>query len=89
MRLYVGNLPWKVRDQELEELFQTVGEVSSARVITDRENPGRSRGFGFVEMEKEAGIRAIEQMNGYELDGRELRVNEALERSNNNNRAAR
>lgn len=81
MRLYVGNLPWKVRDQDLEALFQGIGEVISARVITDRENPSRSRGFGFVEMESEAATKAIEQMNGHEMEGRPLRVNEAQERT--------
>lgn len=80
MKLYVGNLPWKIKDSDLEKLFEDVGPVISANVITDRDNPSRSRGFGFVEMDTDAGREAIEKMNGYEIDGRALRVNEAQER---------
>ncbi len=77
VKLFVGNLPWSVGDAELEEVFSPLGQVASARVITDRDT-GRSRGFGFVEMSsKEEGQNAISQLNGKEIDGRELKVNEA------------
>lgn len=78
-KLYVGNLPWSVDDSELESLFSALGEVISARVITDRET-GRSRGFGFVEMEDAGASKALEEMNGKDIGGRPLRVNEANER---------
>ena len=64
--IYVGNLPWSANDEELRELFAAFGSVSSARVITDRET-GRSRGFGFVEMDDGA-EEAIAELNGHELD---------------------
>jgi cold-inducible RNA-binding protein len=77
MKLYVGNLSFKTNTQDLEQLFAQVGTVQSTNIIEDRET-GRSRGFGFVEMSsKEEGERAIEEFNGKELDGRELKVNEA------------
>jgi RNA recognition motif-containing protein len=78
--IYVGNLPWSYKDDELKGLFEEHGEVTSAKVIVDRES-GRGRGFGFVEMASadEAGT-AIEALNGYEADGRELKVNEAKPR---------
>ena len=80
-KIYVGNLPFTATDQELEELFSAHGAVSSARVITDRET-GRSRGFGFVEMDDEtAADAAIRGLNGKDMGGRPLRVNEAKERS--------
>ncbi len=78
-KLYVGNLPWSVDDSELESLFSALGDVISARVITDRET-GRSRGFGFVEMEDAGASKALEEMNGKDIGGRPLRVNEANER---------
>jgi RNA recognition motif-containing protein len=78
-KLYVGNLPWSVDDGELQSLFSPMGEVISARVITDRET-GRSRGFGFVEMDDAGGARALSEMNGKDIGGRPLRVNEANER---------
>ena len=71
----VGNLPWSAKDEELRELFAACGSVSSARVITDRET-GKSRGFGFVEMEDGAD-EAIAELNGHEMDSRPLRVGEA------------
>ena len=76
VKLFVGNLPWSVGDAELEELFREYGEVESARVITDRDT-GRSRGFGFVEMQVEDLATVISATNGREIDGRPLRVNEA------------
>jgi RNA recognition motif-containing protein len=78
-KIFVGNLAWKVDDQELENMFAKYGEVQSAKVISDRET-GRSRGFGFVEMEDGAADDAIEGLNGVEIDGRDLRVNEANDR---------
>jgi RNA recognition motif-containing protein len=79
MKLYVGNLPWSATDDELQSLFAGFGEVMSARVITDRET-GRSRGFGFVEMDDAGASRAIVELNGQEMGGRPLRINEANER---------
>ena len=77
MKLYVGNLSFNASNQDLTELFGTVGTVESANIIEDRET-GRSRGFGFVEMSSQAdGEAAIAQLNGKEVDGRELKVNEA------------
>jgi RNA recognition motif-containing protein len=80
MKLYVGNLSFNTSNQDLNELFGTVGTVQSASIIEDRETGG-SRGFGFVEMSSKAeGQAAIEQLNGKEIDGRELKVNEAKAR---------
>jgi RNA recognition motif-containing protein len=77
MKLYVGNLSFNATAQDLTELFSEFGAVESANVIEDRET-GRSRGFAFVEMSsKEEGQAAIEQVNGREVDGRQLKVNEA------------
>ncbi len=75
-KLYVGNLPWSVDDGELRALFAALGTVHSARVIMDRET-GRSRGFGFVELDDDAAARAIAEVNGSDIGGRPLRVNEA------------
>ncbi len=80
-RIYVGNLPWSADENTLRELFSTVGEVHSAAVITDRET-GRSRGFGFIEMENADADKAISELNGQDMGGRPLRVNEARERTN-------
>ena len=80
VKLYVGNLPFSVSDQDLDQLFSQTGPVESANVITDRDT-GRSRGFGFVEMESREGAEAaISQLNGYEMDGRAIVVNEARPR---------
>ncbi|MFQ5514587.1 MAG: RNA recognition motif domain-containing protein [Myxococcota bacterium] len=79
MRIYVGNLPFETSEAELREAFAEFGEVQSAAVITDRDT-GRSRGFGFVEMDDPSAQAAIEGMNGRDLGGRTLRVNEAQER---------
>ena len=75
MKLYVGNLPWSIGNQELEDLFSSYGTVTSANVITDRDT-NRSRGFGFVELDS-GGPEAIEAMNESEVDGRKVIVNEA------------
>lgn len=80
MNIYVGNLSWNSTDDDLRTAFEAFGEVSSAKVIMDRET-GRSRGFGFVEMSDDNAARqAIEGMNGKDLQGRSLRVNEARPR---------
>jgi RNA recognition motif-containing protein len=79
-RLYIGNLPFSTTEEELTEAFGEFGSVTSATVITDRET-GRSRGFGFVEMSGDSEAEAaIEGMNGKELGGRTLNVNEARPR---------
>ena len=80
-KLFVGGLSWNTDDQGLRAAFEAHGEVTDAKVITDRDT-GRSRGFGFVTFSDEAaGTAAMEEMNGVELDGRRLNVNEAQERS--------
>ncbi|GAB4275080.1 MAG: RNA-binding protein [Candidatus Rifleibacteriota bacterium] len=80
MKLYVGNLPYSVRDAELEEIFSPFGEVISANVIIERDT-NRSKGFGFVEMASaEDAQEAISQLNGKEYNGRGLKVNEAKPR---------
>lgn len=77
MKLYVGNLSFNTTHQDLNDLFAQVGSVTSANIIEDRET-GRSRGFAFVEMASDdEGQNAIAQLNGKEVDGRELKVNEA------------
>ena len=81
-RLYVSGLPYAVTEAQLHELFSEHGTVASARIITDRFS-GRSRGFGFVEMGSEAEAKvAMEALDGTELQGRVLKVNEAHERRN-------
>jgi len=76
MKLYVGNLPYGVRDEELNAAFSAHGEVISAVVIMDRET-GRSKGFGFVEMPDAEGEAALEALNEQDLGGRAIRVTEA------------
>jgi len=79
--LYVGNLTFNTNSSDLESLFAAHGEVSKAQVITDRDS-GRSRGFGFVEMATaEAAQAAIDALDGHDVDGRQLTVNVAKERS--------
>jgi len=81
MKMYVGNLAWSVTTADLEGLFGTYGPVRSAEVIMDRET-GRSRGFGFVEMEgQDAAQQAMQALNGSPFQGRNLTVNEARERT--------
>tara|TARA_B100000614_G_C14472251_1_gene463012 strand:- start:224 stop:532 length:309 start_codon:yes stop_codon:yes gene_type:complete len=78
--LYVGNLNFRTEEEGLRAAFSEYGAVTDARIVIDRDT-GRSRGFGFVEMEDDAAAEtAIESMNGAELDGRPLRVNEAQPR---------
>src|ERR1700712_4085059 len=79
-KLYVGNLAYSVRDEDLQQAFAQFGSVSSAKVMMDRDT-GRSKGFGFVEMGSDAEAQsAISGMNGQALDGRALVVNEARPR---------
>jgi RNA recognition motif-containing protein len=80
-RLYVGNLAWTVTDQDLRDVFSEAGNVDSSQVIMDRAT-NRSRGFGFVEMSTdEAADAAIKKLNGREIKGRPIRVNEAQART--------
>jgi RNA recognition motif-containing protein len=88
MNIYVGNLPWSTSEDELRELFEEYGEVSSVNIIKDRDS-GRSRGFGFVEMEEEGARAAIEALDGEELDGRALKVNQARPREERGDRRGR
>ena len=78
-KIYVGNLPWSADEAGLREVFAAIGEVHSAAVISDRET-GRSRGFGFIEMADGDAEKAISELNGKDMDGRPLRVNEARDR---------
>lgn len=79
-RLYVGNLSYDLSTEDLRQAFEPVGQVTDAKVLTDRET-GQSRGFGFVTMAtSELAQKAIQEMNGYVLGGRSLRVNEAEDR---------
>lgn len=78
MNMYLGNLNYKVKEGDLEELLSAYGAVTSAKVVKDRET-GRSKGFGFVEMEDaEAAAKAIAELNGTEFKGRQLVIKEAL-----------
>src|ERR1700712_72106 len=80
MNIFVGSLPFKVEESELKEVFEEFGEVSSVKIITDRET-GRSKGFGFIEMpDDEAAQKAISEVNGAELYGRTIVVNQAEEK---------
>ena len=86
MRLYVGSLPYQTTEQDLINLFEQIGQVTQASVITDRET-GRSKGFGFVEMtNNEEAQSAIQQLNGTSLGNRTITVNEARERPAGGNR---
>jgi RNA recognition motif-containing protein len=80
MNIYVGNLSYTMSESELRDAFAAYGDVSSVKILMDRET-GRSRGFGFVEMPNQSeGEAAISNLNGKELGGRALRVNEARPR---------
>ncbi len=80
IKLFVGSLPWATTDQQLADLFTQFGKVSKANIVMDRAT-GRSRGFGFVEMDNDNEAReAIEKLNGSDLEGRKLVVNEARPR---------
>ena len=80
-KLFVGNMSWNTRNDGLRAAFEQFGEVIDAVVIMERDNPNRSRGFGFVEFANEEDAdRAIAEMNETELDGRRIMVNEAKPR---------
>jgi RNA recognition motif-containing protein len=85
MKLYVGNLPWSINDDSLRDLFSAHGTVESATVVMDRDS-GRSRGFGFVEMDQTSAQRAMSELNGHSIESRELRVNEANDRPKRSDR---
>ena len=89
MKLYVGNLAFETTGDDLKTLFAEAGTVESVSLIEDRET-GRSRGFGFVEMQtREEGTAAVEKFNGTEFGGRPLKVNEAKPRENRNGNGSR
>lgn len=77
--IYVGNLPWSSSEEDIKVAFEEFGEVISVKLITDRET-GRPRGFGFVEMEDQGALKAIESLDGSDFGGRNLKVNEARPR---------
>ena len=80
MNIFVGSLPWALEEADLREFFEEYGEVSSARIITDKAT-GRSKGFGFIEMPDESeATKAIEELNGAEVSGRTIVVNKAEKR---------
>src|ERR1700761_1476743 len=80
MNIFVGSLPFKLKEDDLKQLFEAYGEVSSVKLINDRET-GRSKGFGFVEMpDDESAQQAIEGLNGSEVAGRKIAVSQAEER---------
>ena len=85
-KIYVGNLAFNTTEQDLQEQFNQYGQVQSTNIITDRDT-GRSRGFAFIELDsKEAAHAAIQALNGRELDGRALTVNEAKPREDGGSR---
>ena len=89
MNIYVGNISWDTTETSLQRAFEQYGQVASARIVMDRDT-GRSRGFAFVEMPNDdEGRAAVEAMNGAELDGRSVRVNEARPREERPSRGPR
>lgn len=89
MNIYVGNLPYRLTEQQLGDVFAAYGEVSKVKVITDRET-GRAKGFGFVEMPNDAHAqKAIEALDGKSVEGRNLKVNESKPREDRPERSAR
>jgi RNA recognition motif-containing protein len=81
MNIYAGSLHFKMNEAELKELFEEYGEVTSAKIIFDKYS-GKSKGFGFVEMPNDAEAKkAIEELNGSEVQGRKIIVNESIERT--------
>lgn len=84
MNIYVGNLPFNLGEEDLTKIFEEYGEVSSAKIITDKFT-GRGKGFGFVEMDSDEEAKtAIEELNNAEVGGRNIKVNESKPRSNDN-----
>ena len=87
-KIYVGNLPFSVDEASLRALFAQHGTVDSVALITDRDT-GRPRGFGFVEMPKGDAARAIQNLNGHDMDGRSLKVSEAQDKPRGGNSGGR
>ena len=85
MKIYVGNIPFSMGENELTDLFQPYGELHSVNVITDRET-GRPRGFAFVEMEDDSARKAISELANAEVGGRTLNINEARPREDRGGR---
>ena len=83
MRIFVGNLSYQTTEDQLTDMFSEAGQVESATIVTDRDT-GRSRGFAFIEMDRDAAAKAIEKFNGVELNGRTINVNEARPRPERN-----
>lgn len=84
MNIYTGNLPFNMEESDLREIFEEYGEVSSVKIISDKFT-GRSKGFGFIEMENDAEAKnAIQELNNAEVGGRNIKVNESKPRENNN-----
>ena len=77
--IYVGNLPFSASEEQIRQMFETYGQVSTVKLINDRET-GRPRGFGFVEMEEDGAKQAITALNGADFGGRTMKVNEARPR---------
>jgi RNA recognition motif-containing protein len=87
MNIFAGSLPFNLDETELKEFFEEYGEVASVKIITDKFS-GRSKGFGFIEMPNaEEAKKAIEELNGAEIDGRAIVVNEALEKKDSDRRS--
>lgn len=86
MKLYVGNLPNNMTEDELSSEFKDFGEIQSLKIITDRDT-GRSRGFAFIEMPGNAARKAIQELNDTEMQGRQITVSEAQEKKQNNRRS--
>lgn len=80
-RIYVGNLPFRATEEQVRDLFSQYGEVDAVAMITDRET-GKFRGFCFVEMGDTDADKAIQALNNFQMDGRALRINEAMPRDN-------
>jgi len=83
--IFCGNISWKATEDDLKKTFESYGTVNSSRIITDRDS-GRSKGFGFIEMDEEGAEKAIKEMNGKDFMGRPLVVNEARRRENREQR---
>ncbi|ORY02779.1 hypothetical protein K493DRAFT_311953 [Basidiobolus meristosporus CBS 931.73] len=79
---YVGNIPWGTSEEQIQDLFTEFGQVERVRLPLD--DAGRIKGFGFVELDEEAAAKAIDSLNGFSFNGRDLRVNEAQERAPRN-----
>jgi RNA recognition motif-containing protein len=87
MNIYIGNMSFDTTEDQLRQAFQSYGEVSTVKIITDRDS-GQPRGFGFVEMSaKSEAVAAISGLNGLELNGRTLNINEAKQRPESGNRS--